>query len=109
MKRSVSRGFVGRWAFLGVLGLLSGPAAAQQQIPLPPGLPIPRIETVFPVGARAGTAVEVSVTGTSLDEPEGLVFSRLGVKGEPIKKVETPPDQSGRGNRQRGMARQSGP
>ncbi len=109
MQRSGSHVVVSRWAFLGVLGLLAVRAVAQQPIPLPPGLPIPRIETVFPLGARVGTTVEINVTGTNLDTPEGLLFSRPGFKAEPIKLVETPPDSSRPGIRRRGMAGQSGP
>lgn len=38
-------------------------------------LPSPRLLTVFPMGAQAGTGVEVTISGESLDELEGLIFS----------------------------------
>lgn len=55
------------------LWMLASNADAQQQPP-PPGLPTPRINNVFPGGAKAGTSVEVSITGFDLDEPTGLLF-----------------------------------
>lgn len=64
-------------------------SAAQQP---PPGLPSPRINTVFPVGARVGTSVEVSAVGFDLDEPTGLLFSHPGIKGEYLPPKEPPPD-----------------
>src|SRR5437667_9069485 len=63
--------------------LLAGPAAAQQP-QLGSALPKPRLFTVVPAGGRAGTSVEVTFTGTELDEPEGLFFSHGGIKAEPI-------------------------
>src|SRR5262245_61499698 len=79
-----------------VFGLVAlaagGTAAAQIQLPPPPGLPTPRIQSVFPPGAKAGPApevtalgmtfrldTEVTVTGTDLDEPEKLLFSHPGI------------------------------
>lgn len=32
--------------------------------------------SVFPPGAKAGTAVDVTITGSDLDEASALVFSR---------------------------------
>ncbi len=67
----------------------------------PPGLPSPRLTTAFPPGAKDGTAVEVTVTGTDLDEPTGLYFSHPGIKAvyvppppppvDPKKKDAAPP------------------
>lgn len=61
--------------------VLASDAGAQQQPP-PPGLPTPRVNNVFPCGAKAGTSVEVTITGYDLDEPTGLLFSHAGIKGE---------------------------
>src|SRR4051812_393737 len=83
----------GRTTVFLALGLLLGarPAAAQQ---LESNLPLPRLNTVFPCGGKAGTTVEVTVTGTDLDEPEGLVFSHPGLQAQPVAaagKTPTPP------------------
>src|SRR3954451_11968543 len=69
-------------ALLGTL-LLALPAAAQQP-QLGSALPKPRLFTVVPSGGKAGTSVEVTFTGTELDEPEGLFFSHASIKAEPI-------------------------
>ena len=66
---------------------LAGGAAAQQNLP---PLPQPRLQSVFPCGAKIGTTVEVAFTGTDLDEPEGLLFSHPGLKAEPIVPPEPP-------------------
>ena len=73
-----------RCVMFGLLLLaICGTAAAQP----PPGLPIARIQFVFPAGAKAGPTPqvhlfgipikpqpEVTVTGTDLEEPEKLLF-----------------------------------
>jgi hypothetical protein len=66
--------------------------AFAQQAPPPPGLPSPRVSTVFPCGAKAGTSVEVSITGFDLDEPTGLLFSHTGLKAEYLAPKAPPPD-----------------
>ncbi|MFO0825841.1 MAG: hypothetical protein U0792_22430 [Gemmataceae bacterium] len=82
-----------RRLLFGLLTLIAcGTATAQQP---PPGLPTPRIQNVFPAGAKAGPpqmtrafgAVlkcdhDVVIIGTDLDEPEKLYFSHPGIKGE---------------------------
>jgi hypothetical protein len=72
-----------------VLLAVSGTAAAQQP---PPGLPSPHLQHVFPLGVRAGNSVEVTVTGTDLEEPESLLFAHPGLKGEYLAppKAEVP-------------------
>jgi hypothetical protein len=68
--------------------------AAQQA---PPGLPTPRLIQVYPVGVSTlpppqihvlgmnlTVATVVKVTGTDLDEPQGLLFSHPGLKAEYI-------------------------
>src|SRR5579872_5061171 len=62
-------------AFASLLAL-AATAHAQQQIPS--ALPSPRLLLVTPPGARAGTSVEVTLTGTDLESPDRLVFSHPG-------------------------------
>jgi hypothetical protein len=64
-------------AFFGA-ALVTG--LAQQ--PPPPGLPQPRLFTIFPMGAKAGTTVEVVFAGQDIEEPEGLLFSHPAIKAE---------------------------
>lgn len=91
-----------RCVMFGLLLLaICGTAAAQP----PPGLPIARIQFVFPAGAKAGPTPqvhlfgipikpqpEVTVTGTDLEEPEKLLFSHAGIKGEYIAPKMPEPD-----------------
>ena len=66
-------------------GLSALPAAAQQNLP---PMVQPRLQSVVPSGARAGTTVEVAFTGTDIEEPDGLHFSHPGIRAEAI----LPPD-----------------
>lgn len=68
-------------AGLAIICLSSKPLPAQ---PLDSALPQVRLNTIFPAGAKAGSTVEISFTGTDLDELEGVVFSHPGFKVEPI-------------------------
>jgi len=65
-----------------VLGLLilvvCGYAAAQP----PPGLPSPRVQYVAPLGLKAGSSVEIVLTGFDVEDPTGLLFAHPGLKGE---------------------------
>ncbi len=70
---------------LPVLLLVGEQALGQQQAS---NLPTPRLMTVFPNGGKIGTTVEVTFTGTDLEEPDQLTFSHPGIKAEPI----IPPD-----------------
>ena len=54
--------------------------------------PMPRIVAVFPAGAKVGTTVEVTITGTDLDEATGLVFAHAGLSGELVVEPEPKPD-----------------
>jgi hypothetical protein len=65
--------------------VLLGTAPGQQP---PPGLPSPRVNTAFPVGAKAGTSAELTVTGADLDEPTELYFSHPGIKAEYVEPPE---------------------
>ncbi|MBN9122474.1 MAG: PPC domain-containing protein [Planctomycetes bacterium] len=71
-----------------VLLAACGTAAAQP----PPGLPSARVQHTFPMGVKAGTTVEITVTGTDLEEPEKLLFSHPGLKGEYISPPKDMPD-----------------
>jgi hypothetical protein len=52
------------------------PASAQ--------LPVPRLNSIFPCGARQGTTVECVIAGAELDGATGLLFSRPGITAESI-------------------------
>ncbi|MCS6866384.1 MAG: PPC domain-containing protein [Gemmataceae bacterium] len=56
----------------------------------PPGLPSPRLQQVFPSGLKAGTTVEVTVTGFDLEEPEQLLFSHPGLTGKYLPPPKDP-------------------
>lgn len=79
-------------------------ATASSQQPQPDSqLPNPRINTVMPMGARAGTSVDVTISGTDIDEPEGLLFDVPGLVAEPIVLMGPPaPPPEGRGGGRRG-------
>ena len=107
-----------RFVFGLVLLTACGTAVAQQQSP--PGLPTPRIQHVFPPGAKAGPAPKVShlgleivldteltVTGTDLDEPENLLFSHPGIKAR-IPRAESPAARS-QEEGEEGRRRRAGP
>jgi hypothetical protein len=76
---------------------------AQQQ----PGLPLPRLDTVSPPGAKAGVGVaELTIIGTDLDDTDNLLFSHPGItaavvppppepKPDPKKKDPPPPPKKG--------------
>ena len=63
--------------------LVAGAAALYAQQPSAP-MPAPRINTVFPMGGQLGTTVEVTVSGSDLDEPTSLIFTAPEIKGELI-------------------------
>jgi Bacterial pre-peptidase C-terminal domain len=48
-------------------------------------LPSPRLDRLFPLGAVAGSSVEVEVSGAGLDEPKALLFDHPGIKAESLK------------------------
>jgi hypothetical protein len=82
--------------------VLCGPVQAQQ-VPRPPGPPLPRLFTVVPPGGRAGGSVEVTVSGIDLDAPQDLLFSSPGFSTEPIKVPEPKPDPAQVKNQRRAM------
>jgi hypothetical protein len=60
--------------------LVSG-STAQQPVP-GNALPQPRLFVATPNGGKAGTTVEVTLTGQDLEEPQTLLFSHPGLKAE---------------------------
>jgi len=71
-------------------GLLFAAVASAQ--PPANARPQPRIAVAFPMGAKAGTEVEVTVTGSDLDEPTGLLFSSPAFKSEYLEPPEPKAD-----------------
>src|SRR5262245_63226136 len=65
-------------------------AGAQPQVRNP--LPNPRLFTVTPCGAKAGTTVEISWTGTDLEEPQAFLFSHTGIKATAVIPPPPKPD-----------------
>ncbi|HEV3204978.1 MAG TPA: PPC domain-containing protein, partial [Gemmataceae bacterium] len=70
-------------AIVGAVSIGSGVANAQPNLP-GSQWPNPRLFTVTPPGGKIGTSVEVTFTGTDLEEPQNLLFSHPGIKAEPI-------------------------
>ncbi|MGL4421350.1 MAG: hypothetical protein ACRCZF_11835, partial [Gemmataceae bacterium] len=69
-------------------------ALAQQQ---PQNLhPQPRLSSVFPLGAKTGTTIELTLTGTDFDTPTALLFSHPGITAKlpppPVDPPAPPPD-----------------
>jgi hypothetical protein len=54
-------------------------------------MPHPRLLIVTPPGGKAGSTVEVTLTGQELDAPEGLMFSTPGIKAELVNTSAAPP------------------
>lgn len=49
-----------------------------------PAMPAPRIAVVFPMGGQLGSTVEVTVTGTEIDDVTSLMFSASEIKSEVV-------------------------
>src|SRR5262249_23253362 len=73
--------------------------------------PVPRLATVMPVGAKAGTTVEVTVAGLDLDEISALYFSHPGLKAERTGDVPKParPSDAPKPERPRNQPGMQGP
>ncbi len=54
-------------------------------------LPLPRLLSTMPMGAQAGTEVEVTITGEHVDDPEELVFSHAGIRAVPLLDAASEP------------------
>ncbi|WP_425618887.1 PPC domain-containing protein [Anatilimnocola sp. NA78] len=48
-------------------------------------LPSPRLDRVAPLGAAAGSSVEVQVSGSEIDDLQSLVFDHLGIVAKPVE------------------------
>src|ERR1700722_17330431 len=71
-----------------LLAIFLGPVWGQQQPP--PGLPAPRLLLVFPMGGKAGSTVEVIVTGQDVEDANNLNFNIPGIKAELVGPVTGP-------------------
>jgi hypothetical protein len=69
-----------RTAVAAVLTSLAVAVGAPAQQLQGPGLPTPRLFLLTPPGGRAGTTVEVTLTGVDLEKAEGLLFDDAGFK-----------------------------
>lgn len=74
---------------LGMMLWISAPVEGQPQ--LGNQLPSPRLLTVSPCGAKAGSTVEISWTGSDLEEPQAFLFSHPGIKATPVIPPPPPP------------------
>ncbi|VTS06773.1 PPC domain-containing protein [Tuwongella immobilis] len=72
-----------RWnlrPFVSVMALLMGVSLVSAQPA--PSLPLPRLDSVSPAGAKSGTSLELTPAGTDLEEPQQLLFSHPGITAE---------------------------
>ena len=84
--------FAARSAFCGLAVLANLPESASAQSV---GLPAPRLLTTMPMGGKAGTEVEIRISGEHLEEPGELSFSdarltakpKTGTDGKPVPNV----------------------
>ncbi len=74
-------------AAVGVLFALPALAQPPQNV-----LPQPRLSSVMPMGGKAGTPVEITVNGSDLEDPTGLLFSHPGIVAELVVPPEPKPD-----------------
>jgi predicted nucleic acid-binding Zn-ribbon protein len=65
-----------RFPLIASLFLLPAVALAQ--------FPSPEIDTIFPPGGKAGTTLEVELTGTDLDDLTGLRFTHPAITARPV-------------------------
>src|SRR5262249_19238650 len=72
---------VAGWMALAAV-FLSSRAGAQPQ--LGNQLPNPRLLTISPCGGKAGTTVEISWTGTDVENPEAFLSSHPGIKATAV-------------------------
>jgi hypothetical protein len=62
------------------------PALLLLAVSLAPGdLPSPRLDRIFPLGAAAGSSVELELVGPDLEEARTLLFDHPGIKAEYVK------------------------
>jgi len=65
----------------GCVAVLAGPARAE--------FPRPQLNAIQPPGGQRGTAVDVTVVGTDLDDLTGLRFSHPGIVARPVLPAPT--------------------
>lgn len=88
--RETWRNRTGQWLLAAVL-LIAPRIGSAQSV----GLPLPRLLTTMPMGAKAGTTVEVTITGEHIDDADELAFSdpritatrKLDATGNPVPNV----------------------
>lgn len=94
-----------RVAVIVAAGAISTASFAQQQ----PGLPLPRLDAISPMGAKAGTSVaEVTLVGADLDDATELLFAHPNIKSEVVKPEEPKVDPKDP-KKQPAMPKKSGP
>jgi hypothetical protein len=77
MTRSIAKPTHGRgWALLSLLLLITAARA---------DLPAPRLDRLAPLGAAAGSAVEVEAVGNDVEEATTLLFDHPGLTAEHVK------------------------
>lgn len=54
-------------------------------------LPLPRVLTTMPMGGKAGTEFEITVTGENIDDGGDLIFSHPGLTATPQKSADGKP------------------
>jgi hypothetical protein len=72
--------------------LLPASTALAQKDPAVPTLPGPHLYRIMPIGGRSGSTFELTLTGTDIEDPQGLLFSQPGIKTELILPPPSPPD-----------------
>ncbi|NBV21316.1 MAG: hypothetical protein EBS05_05265 [Proteobacteria bacterium] len=93
--RRVSVLELGVWSFLGTwhlgFGVLAVAVFLTLSNPLLAQLPGPRLQSVFPLGCKQGSSVEVEIAGGNLEETRKLYFSHAGITAEPLPEVKDKP------------------
>ncbi|MBI3874919.1 MAG: PPC domain-containing protein [Verrucomicrobia bacterium] len=54
-------------------------------------LPVPRLQSIFPLGAKQGSTVEVEIAGGNLEETRKLYFSHAGITAELVPGEKSKP------------------
>ena len=75
---------------IGLVVLFIGTVASGRAQPV--SIPVPRITSVYPPGAKAGSAVDVTVFGTEIDDATGLLFPHPGLSAAGIADAGRKPD-----------------
>jgi hypothetical protein len=78
----------GRRCLVTAIALLLIPSSVLAQ------LPTAQLKSLSPPGAQAGTTVEVTLSGSNLDESTQLIFSHTGIQAEILETAAGPWDSS---------------